>query len=198
MFFAKAGEFVIDVCACPGGKSFAASIIMNGGGRVKSFDLHESKLSLIESGAVRLGLGNLSAKVTDATKPDTDLYESADCVICDVPCSGMGVIGKKPDLRYKREEDVARLPDLQYEILSSSVKYLKDGGKILYSTCTLLTEENEGVIERFLMENPSFRPIEFTVGKEESKDGRFTFYPHIHGTDGFFVCLLQKGKSTYE
>ena len=189
---AKRGEALIDVCACPGGKSFAAAIMMEDGGRVSSFDIHESKLSLIEEGAERLVLSSVSYAVRDARLPDESLLGKADKVICDVPCSGLGVLAKKPDLRYKSEESIAELPSLQYEILSASSKYLKAGGRILYSTCTLLPEENSAVVDRFLLENKNFRAVDFRIGSMKSENGRFTFCPHIHNTDGFFVSLLEK------
>ena len=189
---ARASDSVIDVCACPGGKSFAAAIMMQGEGRVNSFDIHESKLSLIEDGALRLGLSCISASVSDARAPRSALFGSADRVICDVPCSGLGVLSKKPDLRYRGEEGVSALPELQYEILSASAKYLKVGGRMIYSTCTLLPEENECVVKRFLSENRNFRSVDFKIADMNSADGSFTFLPHIHNTDGFFVSLLEK------
>lgn len=187
------GYFVIDVCACPGGKSFAAAVIGNDSGEIKSFDIHESKLSLIEDGAKRLGISSVCAEVRDANFPDATLFGKADRVICDVPCSGLGVLSKKPDLRYKSEEGIKDLPGLQYKILNSSKNYLKRGGRMIYSTCTLNTAENSAVVDRFLSENTDFHTVDFYVGKEKSQNGRFTFIPHVHKTDGFFVCLLEKG-----
>lgn len=186
------GERVVDVCAAPGGKSFAAAIMMGDGGRVNSFDLHESKLSLILGGAERLGLTSVTASVRDALTPDESLFGRADAVICDVPCSGLGVLSKKSDLRYKDGAAFEELPPLQYEILKASAKYLRVGGRLLYSTCTVLPEENEYIIEEFLSENKNFRrvPIEVAGGMRES--GSFTFLPHVHNTDGFFVSLIEK------
>ncbi|MBE6644602.1 MAG: 16S rRNA (cytosine(967)-C(5))-methyltransferase RsmB [Ruminococcaceae bacterium] len=189
---AKQGGSLIDVCACPGGKSFTAAIMMQNEGRISAFDIHENKLSLVDSGAERLGLHVITALPRDARIPDKNLFASADGVICDAPCSGLGVLAKKPDLRYKREEDVVNLPELQYEILTASSKYLKSGGRMIYSTCTLLPEENGAVVERFLTENPDFHTVDFKIGVYSSSDGMFTFVPHIHKTDGFFVCLLEK------
>ena len=189
---AGAGEFVVDVCAAPGGKSFAAQIMMQDAGRVNSFDLHESKISLISDGAHRLSLNSISASVRDACEPDPSLFGMADAVICDVPCSGLGVLSKKPDIRYRPSDGIDSLSELQYEILSASAKYLKPGGRMIYSTCTLNPEENAGVFNRFLESNPDFTAVDFRIGEWESADGSFTFYPHIHGTDGFFVGLLHK------
>ena len=188
----KAGDTVIDVCSAPGGKSFSASVLMGHTGRIHSFDLHESKLSLIESGAKRLGIDIISVAERDATAPDETLFGVADAVICDVPCSGLGVMGKKPDLKYKDLDAVAVLPSLQLEILEQSVKYLKSGGRVLYSTCTILPEENEGVVDAFLAAHIEFSPVEFEVGSLKSQGGKLTLYPHVHKTDGFFMAVLEK------
>lgn len=190
----KVGERVIDVCSCPGGKSFIAGILMEDKGEIHSFDLHESKLSLIAEGAERLGLKSIDIDCVDAREPRSELFGTADKVICDVPCSGLGVISKKPDLRYKSEEAVIGLSSLQLEILASSAKYLKVGGEILYSTCTLRKEENEEIVEKFLECNPEFTKIDFNIGNLESKNGMLTLVPHIHNTDGFFMAKLQKTK----
>ncbi len=188
----KAGECVIDVCSCPGGKSFAAAVLMGDAGRIYSFDLHESKLSLVSEGSERLGLSSVTVRALDATAPDKSLFGTADKVICDVPCSGLGVLGKKPDLRYKSEESVRELPALQLEILSASAKYLKTGGELLYSTCTLNPEENELVLEKFLDSSPEYEPIDFKVQKYESKNGKLTLLPHIDACDGFFMAKIRK------
>lgn len=188
---ARSGDRVIDVCACPGGKTFAAAIMMGGDGDITAFDIHESKLSLIESGAKRLGL-SVKAGVQDARCPRHELFGTADRVICDAPCSGLGVLSKKPDLRYKSEESVRELPALQYEILTASSEYLKVGGRMIYSTCTLLPEENGDVIDRFLREHGNFRAVDFSVGAYKSEGGKITLYPHVHGTDGFFVSLVER------
>lgn len=188
----KSNENLIDVCSAPGGKSFAAAILMNDSGRVTSFDIHESKISLILSGAERLSLKSVNAFCRDALLPEKSLLSSADRVICDVPCSGLGVLRKKPDLRYRAEDGVGELPELQYSILTESAKYLKVGGRMVYSTCTLLPEENGCVVDRFLRENENFKAVDFNLGAFKSENGRFTFLTHIHNTDGFFVCLLEK------
>ena len=185
---------VIDVCACPGGKSFAAALLMKNVGEIYSFDIHESKLSLIEDSAIRLGITVVKTGERDARVPDGALLGTADRVICDVPCSGLGVLAKKPDLRYKSEDGIDDLPALQYEILSASAKYLKVGGRLMYSTCTLLKEENEGVFDRFLREKEDYGSVDFGIGGERSEGGRFTFKPHIHNTDGFFVGILERIK----
>ena len=188
----KAGEKVIDVCSCPGGKSFITAILMGGEGEIHSFDLHESKLSLIAEGADRLGIDIIDIDCVDATEPREDLFGKADKVICDVPCSGLGVLAKKPDLRYKSEESVLDLPELQLSILKESAKYLKAGGEILYSTCTLRREENEEVVEKFLECNPEFTKIDFIAENIKSAYGMVTLTPHVNNTDGFFMAKLKK------
>lgn len=190
----KPADTVIDVCACPGGKSFLASLFMKNEGEIYSFDLHESKLSLITGGAARLGITSIRVAARDAESPDESLFGKADKVICDVPCSGLGVLGKKPDLRYKSEDSIKELPALQYSILKSSVKYLKTDGVLLYSTCTLNPAENEEVVSRFISENDGYALEPFAVGDISSKDGMLTLLPDVHGTDGFFMAKIKKLK----
>lgn len=189
---ARAGERIVDVCACPGGKSFAAAIVAGDGAEVLSLDLHPSKLSLITEGAHRLGLSSVRAEIQDATAPRVELFGTFDRVICDVPCSGLGVLGKKADIRYKDEGTLGELPRLQYEILCQSAGYLKEGGTLVYSTCTLNPLENEEVVRRFLCEHPDMHPIEFSAGGLTSTGGMLTLMPHIHGTDGFFIAKIGK------
>ena len=191
---ARPSELIIDVCAAPGGKSFLLSILSDGLAEVRSFDLHASKISLITSGAERLGLLGFKAEARDATLPDETLFGRADRVLCDVPCSGLGVLSKKPDLRYKDITLLEELSLLQKQILVASSKYLKEGGELVYSTCTLRREENEDVVEQFLSENPDFEVVEISIGDLKSESGMMTLYPHIHGTDGFFISKLRKKK----
>ena len=188
----KAGEKIIDVCACPGGKTFAAAVITGGESEILSLDLHESKLSLIKSGAERLGFESISIDSEDATLGREELFGTFDRVICDAPCSGLGVLGKKPDLRYRDENGISELPSLQYEILASSSRYLSTGGEMIYSTCTLNPMENECVVRRFLDTHPDFAPVDFEVGGIKSEGGSVTLYPHVNETDGFFVAKLRK------
>ena len=189
---AALGENIVDTCAAPGGKSFALAIISGDGAHITSFDLHDSKLSLISSGAERLNLKSVRAETRDATEPAEQLIGRADAVLCDVPCSGLGVFSKKPDLRYKDITALAELSELQYKILKESSKYLKAGGRLVYSTCTLRREENEDIVDRFVLENPEFELEDFTVSKLKSKGGKLTLYPHIHKTDGFFISKIRK------
>lgn len=188
-----AGDTVIDVCSAPGGKSMTMAALSMDGAKIYSYDLHESKLSLIEDSAKRLGFSSVAVAQRDATEPDPKLFGKADKVLCDVPCSGLGVVSKKPDLRYK---DIAiasgELPPLQYKILEASANYLKSGGTLVYSTCTLNKAENEDVVGAFLSSNPEFYAEDFSIGELSSTDGMLTLYPHVHTTDGFFVAKLRK------
>ena len=186
------GERVIDVCSCPGGKSFAAAIMMENEGEIFSFDLHESKLSLIESGRDRMGLSVIRVTDRDATDPDQKLFATADKVICDVPCSGTGVFSKKPDLRYKDISETEELVALQREILEKSVSYLKVGGELLYSTCTLNPDENSSVVDGFLSDNPNYCKVEFTTGGLNSVDGKLTLIPYLNNCDGFFMAKIKR------
>ena len=186
------GMKLCDVCACPGGKSFAAAVMADDKCKIYSFDLHESKLSLIADGAERLGLESIEASVVDALVGSETLLGQMDRVICDVPCSGLGVLSKKPDIRYKDPEDIRELPALQLSILKKSSQYLKADGELIYSTCTLNTAENRLVVEAFLEEMQGFEPVDFNIGDYRSENGMFTFIPNVHYTDGFFVAKLRK------
>ena len=185
-------NLIVDVCAAPGGKSFGAAIICGGKCEVHAFDLHESKLSLISSGAERLGLDCITTLGRNAIDPDRKLIGMADRVICDAPCSGLGVLGKKPDLRYKDVNQIDSLPEIQLEILASSAKYLREDGELIYSTCTLNPKENEEVVLAFLKDNPDFEILPFTVGDTVCENGMLTLLPHIHGTDGFFMAKIRR------
>lgn len=178
----REGETVFDLCACPGGKSFASAIAMKNKGVIRSFDLHESKLSLITDGAKRLGIDIIAARAQDSAQPIPELFETADRVLCDVPCSGFGTVAKKPDLRNKPAESVKDLPSLQLKILENGARYVKKGGILVYSTCTVMRAENEGNVECFLALHP-----EFTLEKSQ------TLLPD-EGTDGFFFARMRKAK----
>ena len=176
----KKGERVLDLCAAPGGKSFTMAEMMENTGEIVSCDLYESRVKLIREGAKRLGIDIIKTFVSDASVYNGELG-LFDAILCDVPCSGLGVIRRKPDIKYKPVEDFSELEEIQYSILTNAVKYLKKGGRILYSTCTLRSAENEKLVFRFLKEYNNFR-IEYEQ----------TFMPHIHKTDGFYCALLIK------
>ena len=189
---AVAGETVIDTCSCPGGKSFAVAIGMENCGVLRSFDIHENKLSLINKGAKKLGIEIIETAARDARKPDPDLIGKADRVLCDAPCSGLGVIGKKPDIKYKDLSSVDNLPAIQYDVLCGAAQYVKAGGVLVYSTCTLNPEENFAVCEKFLSEHSEFSLEPFEWAKGECS-GSLTLMPHTDKTDGFYICKMRKG-----
>ena len=191
---AKKGDTLLDICSCPGSKSFGAAISMENEGKIFAFDISTSKLPLISSGADRLGISIISATVHDGRDPMPEFYGSADRIICDVPCSGFGVVAKKPDIRYKDISAAEALPKIQYDILSTAKKYLKVGGEMIYSTCTILPEENEYNVKKFIEENGDFELVPFKVGELDCPDGYITLLPHVHQTDGFFVAKLKRKK----
>ena len=190
------GMKVLDCCAAPGGKSFAASLIMKNTGSVTSCDIHGKKLSRIEQGAKRLGIDIISTQECDARQPFPEFEGSFDVVIADVPCSGFGVIRKKPEIRYKSREDVSGLPEIQLDILRAAAGCVKPGGVLIYSTCTVLKEENQNVISRFLSRNDEFEPQSFKLPApvERPVDGMISFWPYVYDCDGFFVCRMGRKK----
>lgn len=187
---AKQGDTVLDICACPGSKSFGAAIKMNNSGKIISFDLHENKLSLIEKSAKRLGIDIIQTQAADGRVRISDLVGIADKVLCDVPCSGFGVLSKKPELRYKNPKESENLPSIQRAILENVCAYVKIGGTLVYSTCTILPEENEKNILAFLGDHPEFELCPWKVGDIEANSGYLTLFPHVHNTDGFFIAKL--------
>ena len=189
---AKAGDTVYDICSCPGSKSFGAALNMGNAGQILSTDLHENKLSLVTRSAEMLGITILRTAARDGRNLDSTLVDTADCVLCDVPCSGFGVVAKKPEIRYKDLSECKALPDIQYDILDTACRYVKKGGTLVYSTCTIFPEENEENIRRFLTSHPEFSLVPFRVGKVEAKDGMRTLLPHEFGTDGFFIAKLTR------
>jgi 16S rRNA (cytosine967-C5)-methyltransferase len=156
---------------------------MENEGEIYSFDLHKNKLSLIEKGAKRLGIDIISSAENNAYTPREDLIGTADAVICDAPCSGLGIVSKKPDIKYKDKEEIKRLPEIQKKILEKSALYLKKGGRLLYSTCTLNPEENERITDEFLKENKGYR----------RKEGMpITVFADNGFEDGFFYDIIIK------
>ena len=174
----RPGMKVLDVCAAPGGKSFAAAIAMKNEGVVHARDISASKLNLVMDGADRLGLSVIECAQADAREADGGEY---DLVIADLPCSGLGVIRKKPDIRYREKAELDRLPELQSELLDAVCRAVKPGGRLLYSTCTWRRKENEDVAAAFLAAHPSFE-----------KSFERTFWPNIDGTDGFYICRMER------
>ena len=183
---------MVDTCSCPGSKSFGIALDMKNEGELYSFDLHRNKLSLVTSSAKRLGIDIIKTEERDARNPREDLLGKVDRVLCDVPCSGFGVLKKKPELRYKDPKASAALPDIQYNILENSARYLKAGGVLVYSTCTIFPEENEDNVKKFLENHKEFALCPFEVGALRCDKGMLTFLPDEYGTDGFFIAKLIK------
>lgn len=177
---AKPGERIIDVCACPGGKTLGAAISMNNRGEIFAFDIHKNKLSLIEKSASKLGAGIIRVAEHDGREALGELNGTADRVICDVPCSALGVIATRPEIRYKNISELSSLRATQYAILCASAEYLKPGGTLVYSTCTFNREENIEQTERFLKEHKGYVADNFC---QFMPDGL---------TDGFFCCRIIK------
>ncbi len=188
------GDQVLDACAAPGGKSFACAVEMGNHGRLVSCDVYPHKKKLIEAGAERLGLSCIQPMVKDAAETAPEFLEAFDLVLADVPCSGLGVIRKKPEIRYKDPSLVEDLPALQENILQNVSRYVKPGGVLLYATCTLRREENEAVVEAFLAENPRFQLEGFNLPGPVGPvpEGVITLWPHRLDTDGFFIAKLRK------
>ena len=187
---------VLDCCSAPGGKSFAAAMVLEGTGKIQSCDIHAHKIPLIEKGAERLGISNLTACRQEAEVFCPQWAEQMDVVIADVPCSGYGIIRKKPDIRYKDPKEMEDLPKLQLAILQNQARYVKPGGVLLYSTCTVLKRENEAVVQTFLQENPQFYLEKLNLPEvfPENTTGMLTLLTGEYDTDGFFICRLRRNQ----
>jgi len=185
---------VLDCCSAPGGKSFAAAIAMEGKGQITSCDVHAHKTGLIENGAARLGLSNITVCQQDATQRVSAWEAAMDVVIADVPCSGLGIIRKKPDIRYKNLAELKELPALQLAILENQSAYVKKGGVLLYSTCTVLKAENEEIVKAFLAKHGDFytEPLDLPEVFSKNETGMLTLIPGDYDTDGFFICRLRR------
>ena len=188
------GARVLDCCAAPGGKSFAAAIAMGGTGRICSCDVHAHKTALIAGGASRLGFDTISVRQQDATVFVPEWKDQMDVVLTDVPCSGLGIIRKKPDIRYKDLRETEQLPALQLQILLNQANYVRPGGTLLYSTCTVLRRENEEVVSAFLERREDFccEKLELPPVFPENTTGMLTLIPGEYDTDGFFICRLRR------
>ncbi len=181
----KSSDFVIDVCAAPGGKTLAMAELMGNYGEILAQDIYKRKVEIVNKEADRLGLRNINTRGWDSTRVDSTLIDKADKVLADVPCSGLGIIRRKPEIKYKKYTDeIKRLPVTQLAILSAASKYVKKGGELLYSTCTINKYENEGVIRDFISKNKQFEVIEEKL-----------YLPSVDGVDGFFICKMRRDKS---
>ena len=185
----REGDRVFDLCSAPGGKAFTAAQYAGKSGEVLAFDIYENRVGLIRKGAERLQISNIKAIHGDASVYTADLG-SADRVLCDVPCSGFGIIGKKPEIKYKSETEAKEIEKLQYPILKNGAAYVKKGGLLLYSTCTLSKAENEAVCNKFLEEHKNFASLKPLP--EITDEAFVTLMPHKNSTDGFFIALFER------
>lgn len=197
----KEGDEIIDVCAAPGGKALHMAEALCGTGHVQARDLTDYKVGLIEENILRSGMTNIEAVRWDATQKDETAVEKADIVVADLPCSGLGVLGKKTDLKYKMTEETQKeLVALQRKMLSTVKDYVKPGGTLVYSTCTIHEEENMGNVHWFLEQNKEFElvPIAQLLCEELKNDvveqGCIQLLPGIHDSDGFFIAKFRKVK----
>ena len=189
---AREGMTVFDVCSAPGGKAFTAAEYMNNKGLIKAFDIHEHRVKLINGGAQRLGISIIEGETEDAEKYNSE-NGFADRVLCDVPCSGLGIVRRKPEIRYKEKILIDKLPLLQYRILENAAKYVKPSGRLIYSTCALNPKENEEVARKFIENHKNFKMVR-PLGNDYCDDncGYITLMPHMHGTDGFFIAAFER------
>ena len=186
---------VLDICSAPGGKTTHVATIMENTGQVIARDVFDHKLKLIKSTVNRLGLTNVSIENRDALKLDDNSIDKFDYVLADVPCSGLGIIRRKPEIKFKEASELSGLPDIQSKILNNASKYVKENGTLIYSTCTIHDEENIDVVEQFLKENKNFElvPIEnINIDLDNQEKGYIKIYPNIHGMDGFFIAKLKR------
>ena len=188
-------SLILDVCSAPGGKSTHLATLMNNTGKVIARDVFDHKLKLIQNTVDRLGLNNVEVEKFDALSLDENSIDKFDYVLTDVPCSGLGIIKRKPEIKYKLKAELKDLPLIQRQILDNASKYVKLNGILLYSTCTIQDNENIDVINEFLKENNNFRlvPInEVNVDLDNEDKGYLKIYPNIHGMDGFFISKLKR------
>ena len=195
MLTPRANEIVLDACSSPGGKTTYMAEIMKDKGKIVAFDLHEHRVKLVEENAKRLGIHIIKTKCEDASIYKEEYKEQFDKILLDVPCLGLGVLKRKPDIKWKRKkEDIEEITKVQKEILETCSKYLKTGGQFVYSTCSILKEENEDIIQEFLKKHTDFKQICLKEEKYEAninKNGNIQLYQDIEN-DGFFISKLQK------
>lgn len=189
----KENSLILDVCSAPGGKTTHMATLMNNTGQVVSRDIYDHKLKLIKASANRLGLTNIDAQEFDGMKLDRESIAKFDYVLADVPCSGLGIIRRKPEIKYKEKEEFRELPPIQKKILENAAKYVKVGGTLIYSTCTIQDNENINVVNEFLQKYKNFElaPIkEVNVDLDNQEKGYMKIYPNVHDMDGFFISKL--------
>lgn len=186
------GEIILDLCSAPGGKAFTMAELSEDKAKIYAFDIHEHRVKLIQKGAERLGIKSINA-ITGNGAVYNEKIPKADKILCDVPCSGLGVIRRKPEIKYKKYEEFEKLPDIQYNILENAVKYLKIGGELVYSTCTVNPQENGGVIDKFLREHKNFMGIGFLEAMGQPfGEYKATLFPENFGCDGFFISKIKR------
>lgn len=192
------GENILDACSSPGGKTTYLAQIMKNKGNIEAWDIYKHRVKLVEENSNRLGIKIIKAKLNDASIYDKEKNGKFDKVLLDVPCLGIGVIKRKPDIKWKRKkEDIGEIKDIQYKILETCSRYLKVGGDIVYSTCSILKDENEEIIEKFLEENDNFEISKYEISNKNSfdkylqYDKYFTVKPN-EKHDGFFICKMHK------
>ncbi len=189
----EAGEFIIDACAAPGGKSTHLAALMKNQGRVLACDIHEHKIGLITDNVRRLGIDCIEPRLQDATNLHQHFAGQAHRVLVDAPCSGLGVLRRRPDARWRKEESLKELPALQSAILASAARCVKPGGVLVYSTCTLEEAENESVIQRFLAVNPDFSiDSAGAMLPGPRPETMLTLWPQRDGVDGFFIARMHR------
>lgn len=184
-------DLVLDICAAPGGKTFTMAEIMNGRGRIMAFDLHEKRVKLIQDGAKRLGLSNIQASAGNAAVFNPELPQFTK-ILCDVPCSGLGAVRRKPEIKYKDFGEFSELPDIQYRIAENALRYLAAGGEMVYSTCTLRKAENVHVVEKLLANHPEIEPVRLPEPLGEKFGSYADIFPCHFGSDGFFISKFRK------
>ncbi len=192
----KSNSFIIDLCSAPGGKTTHIAQLMNNKGSILAIDKYKKKLDLVERNAKRLGINIIDTKEYDSTNLNNQLIEKADYCLVDAPCSGLGIIRRKPEIKWnKTEKDINNLIDIQYKIIVNAAKYLKKGGVLVYSTCTIESRENIELINKFLKNNSNFNLMPFNniTELENSEKGYVQLYPHLYNVDGFFIAKMIKG-----
>lgn len=199
----KCGQKILDACSSPGGKTTYMAEIVENHAQIEAWDIHEHRVKLVEKTAKRLGITSIKSKVQDATKNKEEYFEKFDKILLDVPCLGLGVLKRKPDIKWQRKkEDIEEIVEVQYEILNNCAKYLKEDGEIVYSTCSILKDENQKVVKRFLKENSDFE-LQEILSKNEIKNKNNFFEKYLinkqflqvyqnEKTDGFFICKMGK------
>lgn len=196
----KKGENILDACSAPGGKTTYIADIVENNAQIEAWDIHEHRTELVKQTAKRLGQSSIKTRVQDATKYNEKYFEKFDKILLDVPCLGLGVLKRKPDIKWQRKpENIKEILKVQYEILNNCSKYLKSEGEIVYSTCSILKEENQNIVRKFLQENTCFNLQNIVVPKNKDNyfekfivEKKFLQVYQNEYTDGFFICKIQK------